>query len=293
MKGVFLVLLGAALWGTTGTTQALIPAGADPLSVGAVRTVLGGVILLAWAAAGRKIRFDRPWPLLPTLGAVVAIAAYQPLFFSGVRLAGVAAGTLIGIGSSPVVTGFLGRIFLKERPAPRWYFATSAALAGCYLLVPPGGSRAEIAGIGLAALAGASYSVYTLCSKRLLRDHSAAEVPAVVFAGASILLAPLLFARPPVWVLSVRGAAAALHLGAVTLALAYVLFSAGLRRVSAAAAATLTLAEPLVATLLGIFLLGEKITGAGAAGMALLFGGLSFLAAPGARKSSTGSGKTP
>ena len=288
MEGAFLVLAGAALWGTTGTSQALMPPGADSLSVGAMRIVLGGIFLAVWAAAGRRASFRGGWPLLPTLGAVVSMAAYQPLFFSGVRLAGVATGTLIGIGSSPVVTGLLGWIFLGERPGRRWFPATALALAGCRLLVPPGGNSAQLAGIALAALAGASYSAYTLFSKRLLAERSPTEVPVAVFSGSALLLAPLPVLRPPVWVLSPRGALAALHLGAVTVALAYLLFSAGLRRVNAAAAATLTLAEPLVATLLGVFLLGETISPGGALGLVLLVGGLSLLAAPGPRRASSG-----
>lgn len=280
MKGAFFVLAGAALWGTTGTSQALMPPGADSLSVGAVRILVGGIFLLIWALGGRKIRFRGAWPLLPSLGAIISMAAYQPLFFSGVRLAGVATGTLIGIGSSPVVTGLLGWIFLKERPPRRWYLATLLALGGCRLLIPPGGSRAQLAGIALAALAGASYSAYTLFSKHLLAERSPVEVSAVVFAGSALLLAPILIARPPVWILSWRGGLVALHLGAVTVALAYLLFTAGLRRVSAATAATLTLAEPLVATLLGVCLLGERLSAGGILGIVLLFGGLSLLAAP-------------
>ena len=45
--GALFVLLGAMLWGTTGTSQALAPAGATPLAVGALRVAIGGAALLA------------------------------------------------------------------------------------------------------------------------------------------------------------------------------------------------------------------------------------------------------
>jgi drug/metabolite transporter, DME family len=57
-----------------------------------------------------------------------------------------------------------------------------------------------------------------------------------------------------------------------------VLFAAGLRRVTVATAATVSLAEPLTAATLGVALLGERLTAAGLAGAALLVGGLALLA---------------
>ena len=61
-------------------------------------------------------------------------------------------------------------------------------------------------------------------------------------------------------------------------ALAYVLFARGLREVRVSEAATLTLAEPLTAALLGVSVLGEPLSGGGALGAALVLGGLLVLA---------------
>ena len=58
------------------------------------------------------------------------------------------------------------------------------------------------------------------------------------------------------------GIALALFLGIVPTALAYVLFARGLKQLSAAETATLTLAEPLTATLLGVIVLGETLRAA-------------------------------
>lgn len=53
----------------------------------------------------------------------------------------------------------------------------------------------------------------------------------------------------------------------------------GLLRLTAATAATLTLAEPLTATLLGIGVLGERLSVAALIGLAVLVAGLVLLAA--------------
>ena len=60
----------------------------------------------------------------------------------------------------------------------------------------------------------------------------------------------------------------------------HLLFAAGLHRVSVARAATVSLAEPLTAAILGVALLAERLTTAGVVGAAVLVAGLAVLAAP-------------
>lgn len=46
------ILAAAMLWGTTGTAQALAPAGVNPLALGALRVAIGGIALLAGDSCG-------------------------------------------------------------------------------------------------------------------------------------------------------------------------------------------------------------------------------------------------
>jgi DME family drug/metabolite transporter len=100
------------------------------------------------------------------------------------------------------------------------------------------------------------------------------------FGLGGLLLAPVLAATGAGWLLHPGGAALALFLGTVPTALAYVLFARGLKRLSAAETATLTLAEPLTAALLGVAVLAERLSSPAALGAALVLGGLLVLAAP-------------
>jgi drug/metabolite transporter, DME family len=63
-------------------------------------------------------------------------------------------------------------------------------------------------------------------------------------------------------------------------ALAYILFGIGLRLTPLADAVTLSLAEPMTAALLGLTLLGEKLTLPAGMGIALIFSGLVILSLP-------------
>jgi DME family drug/metabolite transporter len=212
------------------------------------------------------------------LGAV-GVAAYQLCFFTAVAAAGVAVGTIVAIGSAPALTGLLAVAVRRERPEPRWAAATALAVLGCVLLLVPvgaGAGPARPAGILLALGAGAAYGVYTLAAKAALdAGHPPTAVVAVLFGLGALPVAPLLVAGG-----RLSGAsevATVAYLGLVTVVVAYLLFGAGLRGLPPATVASLSLAEPLTAALLGTVVLGERLTPLGATGGLAIFGGLALL----------------
>jgi drug/metabolite transporter, DME family len=97
---------------------------------------------------------------------------------------------------------------------------------------------------------------------------------AAAFVGASVLLSPTLLLVEPSWAATARGATVLLWLGVMTIALGYVLFARGLGGLQASSATTLTLAEPLTATLLAVLLLGERLSGPAWVGAAMVALGL-------------------
>ena len=271
------------LWGTTGTAQAFAPEGADSLSVGAVRIAIGGGALLAFAVARGELGSLKGWPPVATVVAAAAMAAYQPLFFAGVSLTGVAAGTIVAIGSAPAWAGLIGSLFLGERPTPRWALATATAVLGSALLVGGGGLTVDPSGVGLALGAGASYAAFATAAKRLLAEKPHAAVMAVAFSLGALLLSPVLLFADSSWLLEPRGAPVALELGLLATAAAYLLFGRGLASVPVTTAATLSLAEPLTAGLLGVLVLGERLGSVAILGIGLLVGGLILASVGGSR----------
>ena len=75
-----------------------------------------------------------------------------------------------------------------------------------------------------------------------------------------------------------RGMAVALHLGVLATAVSYGLFARGLKNINVGTAATLSLAEPFTATILGVVILGERLGLSQVSGVVLLFSGLVLLA---------------
>ena len=277
--GSLLVVLAAVLWGTTGTAQALAPAGASPVSVGSLRLLIGGAALLFFALARHDVPPLRDWPLPMILLTAGFVAVYQLCFFAAVDRTGVVIGTIVGIGSAPVMAGILSWALVHERPGARWTVATLLAISGCALLMLLRGEIAlDLAGILLALGAGLSYALYTLTSKRLLETLPPDAVMGIVFSIGALLLLPLLFGADLRWVRVGSGLWVVLHLGLIATGLSYILFARGLRQVPAARAVSLSLAEPLTAGLLGILLVGERLTLPALLGIALLLSGLIWLA---------------
>lgn len=271
------VLFGAILWGTTGTAQTFMPQTIHPLAVGASRLAVGGFSLLIILIIMRKIDF-RNWPWKSTLYAAISMAIFQYLFFSSVRLTGVAIGTVVTIGSAPVFSGIIEWLLVKRRPTRVWIMATVLAIIGCALLfLNKDGIVVNPVGIAMSLGAGLLFAFYTLVNKEVLDKVDAVPAVAVIFSMSAILLLPFLFLFETQGLLTGRGISVVLYLGIVTTSVAYILFSVGLKRIPSSSAVTLSLAEPLTAAILSVIVVGERLNGTSWIGIAMLLGGILVL----------------
>lgn len=280
-RAVLSVLGAAALFGTTGTSQALGPSGTTPLGVGAARIIIGGAGLFAVLplVGGDRRAALGLWRTRWGLLAGATTALYQVCFFAGVLKAGVAVGTLLTIGSGPVFTGLLSWVLLRERPKASWVVATTVCVVGLVLLVgsQASGGGGEPVGYLLALASGLGYAFYTVASKKMMTLGARSDdVMAAAFGLGGVLLVPVLLTQPLAWIATPSGIAMALWLGLVTTTVAYVLFGRGLHHLPAGPVTTLVLAEPVVATLLGVLVLGETIPLLGWVGVGLVLAGLAL-----------------
>ena len=283
------VLFASILFGTTGTAQALGPGGLAPAGVGAARILVGGGLLVVVAILVKGLQSLVRLPRRPVVIAAGAVATYQLSFFAAVADTGVAVGTIVALGSAPALAGAIEWAVEGRAPERSWAMATALACAGVAMLAMAGADASiSLPGILLALVAGASYAGYTLAAKRMLTDgHATETVMAGAFGLGAVLLLPVLFITGAGWLAQPGGAALALFLGVVPTAAAYLVFARGLRHLSGAETATLTLAEPLTAALLGVIVLSERMSTPAALGAVLILGGLLVLAAPEVRRSAT------
>ncbi|MER5794342.1 EamA family transporter [Streptomyces sp. NPDC001980] len=281
------ILTAAVLWGTTGTASSLAPAGVPAAAIGAAGLALGGLLLFLTAPGSRSLpgACNGGERRLLALGAL-AVAGYPLTFYPAVARTGVAVATVIALGGAPVLAGLLAWFTRRSRPSARWATATAAAVLGCTVLVlgpelAGDGAPVDALGVLLAGLAGLSYAVYALVGGELIaRGHHSGAVLGVMFAGAALLVLPVVLWGGGGGLLTERGVTVVLYLGAITTFLCYRLFGHGLGHTTPQVATAMTLAEPAVAAVLGVTVLGERLPGVSWCGLAVLALGIVLLAVP-------------
>ncbi|TAA73612.1 EamA family transporter [Planococcus salinarum] len=279
MNGIpyIMVLLAAMLWGTTGTAQNYISGDAHPLTIGAFRLMIGGFSLLLFTLMTKRFIFRNVhWPAV--LLSALSMALFQPLFFSSVQLTGIAVGTVVAIGSAPVLAGMIEWLFLKRRPDRIWATATLLAILGCILLFANrGAADVNSLGVAMALGAGLSFALYAIASKSVLQTMEAVPAVSLIFSIAAIFLMPSLLFLDLSYILIPANVGIIVYLGFAATSLAYILFSRGLKRIPSSSAVTLSLAEPLTASILGVLVVGEVLSGLSWIGVVLLLGGILVL----------------
>lgn len=273
------VLGSAALFGTSGTARALLNPGAPAPGAAAARLIVGSIGLVAVAARRPEGRMAllRLWrnPIIWMMG--LTVAAYQVFFFLAMSRTGVAIGTLASLALTPFMAGLLGWALREGAPGMVWLFSTVMAITGVALLTVGAGDSRDLLGILFGLMAGASYAFYTVFGVRFARrGEQPTHVLAASFAVSGLLLIPV-FVTSGTWWMSWSSLALILWLGLATTTLAYILFGRGLGALQPGHIATLNLAEPVIATLLGVFILSEPMGALGAVGCVLVIVGLGAL----------------
>ena len=273
---VGLVLAAAMLWGTTGTAQHFAPAQLSPYWIGALRMVMAALFFMALATV-----VDRGQPSSTTrwgrvLFCGLCMAIYNLSFFAGVKACGVALGTALAIGSGPIWAGLMQAVVQKRMPSPLWWLGTCIGVGGGIVMALAATDQQHLpwAGMALCLLAGCSYAAYALVNQALVVQARVASVNAKVFACSALLSLPVAAWLGGPLQVSTSGWAVVVYLGVVATGLAYLLFSVGLRGMSAATGVALSKAEPITAFALSILIVGERPAWWSVLGLLAVIGGL-------------------
>jgi DME family drug/metabolite transporter len=275
--GILCVIGAAALWGTTGTSQALAGGTLAPAWFGALRLAFAALFFVAFAAATGGLARQAWQGLAPrdAVGAGLCMAVYNLAFFAGVQLTGVAVGTAIALGSGPIWAGLLQAVLQRQAPAAAWWAGTVVAIAGGVLLsVGGGGLRVSGPGVALCLAAGLSYAVYTVLNKRMVGQAPASSITLAAFAVAALVAVPAAAWQAGVPSIGARDLAAVAYTGIVTAGVAYLLFSHALHHITPATGVTLALTEPVVAFVLAVLVLGEPAGALALVGLVLVVAGV-------------------
>ena len=271
------VVVASVLWGSTGTVAFFLGDTLDPFTIGAV-TLGGGGLVIAALGGQRALQLwrgqqERPWLLL----GAVTVVVYPLAFYTGMDLAGVAVGNIVAIGLGPLVGAAWEWRIDRHRPSALWWWAMFAGAAGILSLSTSShddtAADPERWGLGLVAavLAGFCYGTYSYAIARIIRQGYAPLATAgAVFGAASLpLLGVALFGGSAL----LRAGSDLVGLGyliAGPMVISYLLYTWAMRSLKSSAVLLISLVEPAVATLLAVWIVGERFDVQGGLGIALI-----------------------
>ncbi|QXO57796.1 EamA family transporter [Morganella morganii] len=291
--GITAIILASFLWGTTGVSATFAP-DVSAIAIGAAAMGFGGLLQAAIAITPicRSLgAFRQQWHLL-LLGAV-AVAVYPLAFYGSMRLAGVTIGTVVSIGTAPVLLAIIEIIMDGARMTLRWLSGAVLGLTGIALLSLSGGTEqitaadasATLTGVVLGLLAAFTYALYSWAARRLMqRNIPSRAAMGGIFGIGGLLLMPVLALYGAPFLDSWQNAAVGIYMACVPMFMGYVCFGYALARIPASTATTITLLEPVIAAALAALIVGEQLTAAGWAGVALIFTCLVCITLPARRK---------
>lgn len=260
------VLLGAALWGIIGLfIDELSEAGFTALQIVTLRVVSAAVMLVCFLAIKNpkllKIDLKDSFSFIGT--GIFSIVFFNWCYFTAIEEVSLSVAVIL-LYTGPAFVAILSRIFFKEPMTNRKVGALLLTLLGCALVIkviPLSDQRISWFGILVGLGSGFGYALYSIFGKHALKKYESLTVITYTFIFASAVLLPVSgitieaeqLASTHIW-LQVLG------LGFFPTALAYMLYTTGLSMIESSRASITATIEPVVATLLGVFIFNELLT---------------------------------
>jgi drug/metabolite transporter (DMT)-like permease len=240
--------------------------------------ILFGTLFLAWRGRPELHLSRREWLVL-TLVAFNGITLNQICFINGLARTSVAhTGLIVALG--PVMVLALSCLMHLEPLTLPKFLGMLISFAGVAILTLGGAEKGSVAhwqGDLIVLAGGVSFAYYTIQVKEIANQYDALTLNTLTFAIGSLLMIPfaarsilnIRWANVP---LSAWGSLAFMVVPGTVMA--YLFYAFALTELSASRVAAFAYLQPVVAALLGTWLLGEKITLRVVAGGALILLGV-------------------
>ena len=279
------VLSAGTLWGVMGVfVRKLGTYGFSPLQIACLRILFGAVLfLLITAIFRRDLLKIQPRDVGLFLGmGLLSLLLFTVCYFTTISLASLSVAAIL-LYTSPIWVMLMSAVCFREKITGRKLLCAAMAFGGC-VLVSGIGSAASLSPMVIVTglLSAVGYGLYSIFGTFALRKYQPLTVTTYAFlfgaAGALLLCNPAQIAR----VICESGQPGRLMLlitvtAFVTAVLPYLLYTVGLSRMRASAAAIMASIEPVVATTAGALVFGEALTVPAFAGIALVLGAIVVL----------------
>jgi len=254
------------MWGSNFVFGKILMQYFSPSIVTMLRLLMIVIFLISLSFLYRskqKIAFKKDLVLLLLLG-VIGVFLNQWSFFAGLETADPTTAALI-LATTPIVTGFLAAIFLKEKITLRMVFGSLVAMIGIFYVVT-NGSLASVQidkGLIWIVVTMVTFALMIIMTRYLGQriDPFTITLYSNVI-GFMISLPFAVFVDKPIRI-STDVSAWALLIGTaiVVHGIATLIWNNHIRNVDASKASILSNLEPFVAMVVGLILLAKPVTG--------------------------------
>ncbi|HEX4154927.1 MAG TPA: EamA family transporter [Acidobacteriaceae bacterium] len=217
--------------------------------------------------------------------------------FHGLALTTVSHAALM-VGTMPVLLAVGATFYAHERLHPLGWVALFVSTIGAALIALGGDHHAATSAANGPTLRGDLFVVFSLCialfwvllNQRLVAHHSPIVITAYGLCAGTVMLllvVPFLYGLPPIHHISLKVWLALAASGLLCTASSTMLWNYGMTRVPASQAGVLLNMEPLIGSLLGVFVLHEHLGSLGLLGGALILAAAITLTTRSARTQAT------
>lgn len=235
-----------------------------------------GALLEEWPKVKRHFRFI-------VFLALSSVAAYNTLLYEALTTT-TAINVVIVAASLPVVTILLSWLWLKERPSALALIGLAVSFIGLVAVIARGDIETLLhfsfqAGDLWVLAATASWGIYSVA----LRRHPTGIKPLVLLTWLVLIGTPFLLplhlielASGHVPLLNGANLLAVIYVALFASVLAYICWNEGVVRLGAGLAGQFTYLTPVFAAILAVIFLGEQFRLYHAAGLGLIFAGITL-----------------
>jgi len=219
----------------------------------------------------------RDLPLLVTIG-VFGVSLNQFLFVVGLSRTSVAHSSIFA-NLSPIIVLLLAAATGLEKLTPAKTAGVAVSLVGVVLLRAFARPQGEATFLGdlLTFLGAFTFAVFTVLGKPTAKQHGSITVNTVAYVGGALLMAPVTIwqlARFPLAAVPWTAWASVLFMAAGPSVVCYLIYYWALGRMEASRLAAINYTLPPLATLLGVWTLGEHVALLTIVAAAVIFAGI-------------------
>lgn len=276
-------IAAAVSWGASFVAIKIALRTLSPLPLVWLRFGLGVAVLGVFAVLRREKDplTAKEWGLVLLLG-FLGVPFHHLIQSTGLKTAQAATSAWI-ISSMPVFIAILGTLFLGEKMTFRRWFGLACAACGVLFVVTRGDpARLRFSDPGslgdlLVLVSAFNWAVFSVLSRNFLKRHRPAPMMLRVLLAGWLMTTVLFAARgnlEPILRLDTEGWASVLFLGIFCSGLAYVFWYDALKILPASQAGVLMYLNPVSATLVAVFGLGEPVSASMVLGAVLISAGV-------------------